>query len=461
MVEKNTGLLISSREIYQKKDEATRKREFALFFDKKAKALGLNRRDIAEKLGIDPERFRKIVNQTNPTKKRDCIIACCFALLLGSGEACDALYMYEFPRLDDGLPRDSYISTLLDEQEDKMRSIERINDCLKTRELKGLDIIDHRKGKKLVKAPQEPQRYVVLGIRVECRLDEIVYGDQYDSLFTKYSPDRYHVVTKMGMTDLQTGQDFELITRPDGHYSRTDYPIISADCFHSYQSLDASGDLRSFFEMAQRYAQKELLQKVKVLKNSRNYQDRISASIIGNSLHIYTESFNYAMPELQEFFLTDYADGEYHFTVADKSRFMELYLSPQVYKEYYGKPSSKILLSFSSEEEIQTAVEDTKDCAEQAIMRNRLYVYQQMKNKINAFAKRLNNDIFIVNPDIIDYNDLDLNEYFVVPAEAPSWLEDGDLLYGFMLGLGTLEEIKDFKDKHGYLDIRNEFQNWD
>ena len=461
MPKKNSGVLISSREIAMPKDEATRKREFASFFDKKAKALCMDRRDVAEILKVDPERFRKIVNQTNPTKKRDCIIACCFALLLGSGETCDALCMYEFPRLDDDLPRDNYISTLLDEQEDKIRSIEKINERLRTRGYKELDIIDHRNGKKATKDSQRPKRYVVLGIKVECRLDEIVYGDQYDSLATEYSPDRYHVVTKMGITDSHTGQDFELIASPEGRFSRIDYPIISTKCFHSYDTLEDAGDLRSYFEIAQSYARQEFAKKAKVLKNSRNYRDRISATVIDNSLHIYTESFNYALPELQEYFLLDYADGIYQFTVADKSRFMELYLSPEVFKEYYGLPLSKILLSFSSEEELKTAADYEKDYAQKAIMRCRHYAYQQMKSRIDKFAKRLNNDVFIVNPNIIDDNDIDLNEYFDVPGEASSWLEDGDLLNGFMLGLRSLEEIKTFKDKHGNLDIRKEFQNRD
>ena len=283
MPEKDEGVLISSREIEPPESKKAQKCEFASYIDEMAKELFIKRRDIAEWTGIDPERFRKIVNRTNPTKKRDCIIACGFALRLDCGETSDALFMYDFPRLDDGLKREEYICALLDEQEKKQRSLAEVNACLRAMGYSELDIIDHRSGKKKEKNNRKPSRYINRGVRVECRLDEQVFGDQYNSLITEYSPDRYRVIAKIGLTDSWTEQDFELIAEPTGYYSRIDYPIISAECLHSYKTLEETGNLRPYFETIQSYARQELAKKAKVLKNTRNYRDRISACVIDNT----------------------------------------------------------------------------------------------------------------------------------------------------------------------------------
>lgn len=461
MANEKNEILICSRDIELPKEKTSGKCEFALFIDEKAKWLDLHRRDIAAWIGIDPERFRKIVNRTNPTKKRDCIIACGFALCLKSGETSDALIMYDFPRLDDGLEREEYICELLDEQEEKQRSLAEINACLRTLGYSELDIIDHRKGRKAAKVSPKPSRYEMRGVHVECRLDEQVFGDQFNSLMTEFSPDRYRVVAKMGLTDLMTGQDFELIAEPAGILSRVDYPIIAPECIHTYNSLGETGDLRSLFESIQSYARQELAKRAKLLKNSRNYRDRISARVIDNSLHIFTETYNYGIPELQEYFLMDYADGKFSFTVSDKSRFMELYLSQQEYSKYYGLPSSRTILSFASEGEVKEAVDNEKDVAKRMVMKQRLQAYQRMHKLIIVFAKRLNKDVFIVNPDIIVDNDIDLFEYYGVTEETFIGLVDDDLYKGFILGLQSLAEIDAFKAKYGSLEIDLDLENRD
>ncbi len=53
-------------------------------------------RELAARLDIDYEMFRKILNMNKPTKKRDCIIAICAALRLNSEEADKALLLYQY-----------------------------------------------------------------------------------------------------------------------------------------------------------------------------------------------------------------------------------------------------------------------------------------------------------------------------------------------------------------------------
>ena len=54
----------------------------------------LSTEELSEKIGIDYELFRKIINKTKPTKNRDCIIAICALLHINSYETDKALYLY-------------------------------------------------------------------------------------------------------------------------------------------------------------------------------------------------------------------------------------------------------------------------------------------------------------------------------------------------------------------------------
>lgn len=460
MQERKTGVLISSRDIELPKEDKNSKCEFAAFIDDKAKKQDCMRRDLADWIGIDSERFRKIVNKSNPTKKRDCIIACGFALRLNSGETCDALFMYNFPRLDDGLKREEYISTLLDEQASKkvlFWSLEDVNSRLRTMGFPELDVIAHRRGRKAVNPINPPQRYRIDGVCIESCLAEHVFDNRLSSLATEYSPDQFRVFAKIRLTDVWMCKSYEIIAEPDGHYSRIDYPIESHECLHSYTSLEETGEMRALYESAQGYAQRELAKKALVLKDTRNYRDRISACVIENSLHIFTETYNYDMPELQEYFLLDYADGEFQFSVSEESRFMEFYLSPDDYEKYYGVASQRGEVSFSSEEELEKSITLCANWVEQAIKRERLHSFRKMKKKIVELAERLNRDIFILNPALLADNDVDLFEQYGVSRGEPTSLKEDDLYKGFALGLRTLEEIEEFREKYGSLDVSGLF----
>lgn len=64
--------------------------------------LNVKTRELAQRVGINYEMFRKILNKTKPNQPRDCIIAICAALFLSEYETNDALFYYDdLPRLDD------------------------------------------------------------------------------------------------------------------------------------------------------------------------------------------------------------------------------------------------------------------------------------------------------------------------------------------------------------------------
>lgn len=91
----NMEILLRERRISSNKQDS---KEFAKFIREKRKEIigssgkkGLPTRELAERVGIDYEMFRKILNMNKATKKRDCIIAICAALLLDSEETNKAL----------------------------------------------------------------------------------------------------------------------------------------------------------------------------------------------------------------------------------------------------------------------------------------------------------------------------------------------------------------------------------
>lgn len=103
---------IQSEEFQQERfsDFIKRKRELEKSPSGKKK---LTTRELAKRLDIDYEQFRKILNMNKPTKKRDCIIAICLALGLDSEDTNNALLLYQFmPILNPENPRDDLLITI-------------------------------------------------------------------------------------------------------------------------------------------------------------------------------------------------------------------------------------------------------------------------------------------------------------------------------------------------------------
>ena len=123
---------------------------------------------------------------------------------------------------------------------------------------------------------------------------------------------------------------------------------------HSLQRLAPEADCKyhELFDELDAADEKEYRRIWDILLDSRNTGKRISAKIIDNKLHIFTETYNYDTPEFGEYYLMDYCDGVYMFSVSDVSRFMTLYLSHKEYLHYYGEYSESHTQQYTSLEEI-------------------------------------------------------------------------------------------------------------
>ncbi|MBR1750412.1 MAG: hypothetical protein IJ740_05935 [Ruminococcus sp.] len=455
------------------------KQSFSLFFDRMLKNLrertgqSISKKDIADMLDIDYELFRHYVNKSKVLKKRDCVIAICAMLQADTSDTNDGLYYYDMEELNDYDPRDEMLMNILDEQSQIFLNIDTINEKLKGEYFPELDIIEHRKKKDIVK-PKYPFRVVKTSI--ECRTDELIYGDPYDSLDTAYK--RLCRIYAFMWLDDNGRKGYELCAEPDGFLSCTEYPM-KGKWYHKYDSPDDAGIFKSCFIELQRMAIAEKRRMAEFLRDTRNYHERISAKVIENELHVFYETYNYTVPELGEYYLMDYVNGEYTLYVSHESRFMRYYLSEQEYLDLFGRLSDKYDEHYSSVEQIDSAVAVSQDRKD--IIRLRVRAFRNAQDKVNSLIDKLKSgQAHIRNLKEIYDNELDVLSYykveeafqcsydpeygeidgvgidkvsFTLPNDVKVELSLDDLCAGFRLGLSTLEEVGAFLTTHKTFDL--------
>ena len=469
------NLVVSKEQDFSDRTKVT-KQSFSLFFDRMLKKLNehtgqaISKKDIADMLDIDYELFRHYVNKSKVLKKRDCIIAICAMLQADTSDTNDGLYYYDMEELNDYDPRDEMLMDILDEQTQCFLTIDEINQKLSGKFFPELDIIDHRKKKDIIK-PEYPFR--VIKTSVECRTDELIYGDPYDSLDTAYK--RLCRIYAFMWLDDNGRKGYELCAEPDGFLSCTEYPM-RGEWYHKYDSPENSG---IFIEL-QRRAMAEKKRIAEPLNDTRNYHERISAKVIKNELHVFYETYNYTVPELGEYYLMNYVNGEYTLYVSHKSRFMRYYLSEQEYLDLFGKISDKYDKHYSSGEQIESAIASASTDRKE-IIRLRVRAYRNAQDKINSLIDRLRSgkahirnlkEIYDNELDVLSYYKVDEAyqcsydpEYgeidgvgldkvsFSIPGDMQVELSVDDLCAGFKIGLSTIEEVGTFLMTHKTFDL--------
>lgn len=376
--------------------------------------------------------------------------------------------------LNDYNPRDEMLMDILDEQTQYFLTIDEINQKLSGKFFPELDIIDHRKKKDIIK-PENPFR--VIKTSVECRTDELIYGYPYDSLDTAYK--RLCRIYAFMWLDDNGRKGYKLCAEPDGFLSCTEYPM-RGEWYHKYDSPENSGIFKNCFIELQRRAMAEKKRIAELLNDTRNYHERISAKVIKNELHVFYETYNYTVPELGEYYLMDYVNGEYTLYVSYKSRFMRYYLSEQEYLDLFGKISDKYDEHYSSGEQIESAIASASTDRKE-IIRLRVRAYRNAQDKINSLIDRLRSGkAHICNLKEIYDNELDVLSYykvdkayqcsydpeygeidgvgldkvsFSIPGDMQVELSVDDLCAGFKIGLSTIEEVGIFLMTHKTFDL--------
>ena len=432
----------------------------------------LTTRELAEKVGITYEQFRKIINMNKPTKKRDCIIAICAALEMTSSDTNKALILYQFmPTLNNINPRDNYLIGILNAQKKQHLSIDAINKRLLRNGYPELDIIDHR-SYTTHSSKRQHSPYRLLEKKVRIFSDDLIFGDQYNSLSAEYSPYRYRCLAEMWLDDEVNNITYHLSTDTNHNY----YMQLHGSNFSkikSFKSPADSKDFKDFFLELEMMADQELKKMYNTLNDTKNYLSRSSAGIYNDSLHIYAETYNFTVPELSEYYLLEYKNGKTVFSVLHSSEFLRLYLQPKEYSKIYGNTPITLIEKYNSIEEI----ENQDSNVNKELISCRIKYFKMLKEQVDNLMSDIQNQRkYIRHLDSI-YEDHDkVCDYFGVAEEFECTISDDmmfagrdsvtfkfddcgtvnvtleDLYKSFELGFNTINEICRVKKNLGSIE---------
>ena len=438
----------------------------------------------ASLLGLSQEMLRKILNKQKPNQSRDCIIAICAALEMDPTDTNKALHLYGgMPRLDETSPRDKIIIRVLNGAIDDLIGIETINTCLISAGYAPLSIIDHR-NKRAKSHDSSPATfpYKVLKKAIKTCTDSLIYGDQYNSLATEYDFSRYRCYANMWLDDPENRQVYKLQAEPEGRFSleRQPWPTAPESPFSLYKTLADTGEFHAYFVELQGMAKMERRRMEGFLNDTKNYQERISADIHNRRIHVFYETYNYSVPEFNEYYLFEYIDGIYRMTVSNHSLFMQRYLTEEEFTQHYGRLDNKQHVHYDSLDEIEKLLSTAKFRSDYDTLRLRRNAYIKLKDKVDECLSRLRGrEIFVRNLNSI-WDDTDrVCQFFEVETEFQCEtvgeykdvmiagkkevsfnLPDGmavlisleDLYRAFELGFNSIEEICLAKAENGSIE---------
>ncbi len=447
---KNNGLLLSEKSIIVANEN---KISFSGYIKEKRKLeaspsgkMYLSTKELAKRLDIDYEQFRKIINKNKPTKKRDCIIAICAALGLNSEETNKALVLYQYmPVLDTSNPRDDLLIEILEEQFSNPLTIAEINQRLLRNGFPELDIIDHRPSTKPA-SKKNNAPYRLLKKQARTFSDDLIFGDQYDSLDFEYSLFRYRCIAEMWLDDSKQKRVYHLSAGTHHDYIMN---IQGKNLFDikSFKNLEDAGIFKDYFLELEGMANHELKKMYAILNDTKNYQTRISAGICDDMLHVYAETYNYTVPELGEYYLFEYKKGITIFSVYQNSEFMHLYLDTKEYLSTYGCKPNTLIAQYNSIDELN---KQSENGTSEYLLKCRSRYFKQLKADADALIKDIKaKKRYIRHLDYI-YDDRDrVCQFFNVDKEFQCTLDND---YGDMMTAGV--DAVDFQfDDYGKVHI--------
>ena len=336
---------ITTNKEYTPEPKHIEDKTFSAFFDRLLKRLNdnkgleLKKKDIAQILGIGPESFRKIVNETQKASKRDCIIAICFVLEATAEEVNDALCLYQMPKLKTGIGdgnylnhRDgwiwNYFNNVNEDDPESRRSIDTFSNELDLAGFEKLDIINHKKNTNNIKTDYP---YTLIGKIV---LTNFITPDTNLNYITMESI-KYSVV-RAAMEFDNNGNSIVIwvnISNPIDPTAKYFVYNESEKSCKVYSDIKETGKFEKSFKELYNLAMLELNMYNKVISDTKNFGKLMSVKVIDNDLHIFVETFNTCNDFLNKYYFMDYCNGEYKTFVSTNSNFMKKCVS----EKYHGK----------------------------------------------------------------------------------------------------------------------------
>lgn len=315
-----------------------------------------NRSTLAEIIGIDTSTLTKIINRRQGTRKRDLIIALCFALQLTCAEADLALNLYPMAPLNSNNLRDLVISQALRNG----ASVTELNTILLEHRLPQLNITRGQKDEERgFYFPLNETNYDEISVSI---LPYCVAGDDSDrSLHDRYRPDRFSYQSEMIIREKTEKGNIYHISLDGSHYTiswQNDgkrKPCFSDDRIdQKHYNIKECNDAGLLNEVAKlkEYTDRRARYVHGMCDDTRNYGSRFDAINNNGSLVIYGESFDFDNPEFCEYFQLEASSTGCIFTVSNSSRFLKRYLGEEEWMRFYRNTLSPVTQSFSTLEEV-------------------------------------------------------------------------------------------------------------
>lgn len=441
---------------------------------------GINREELSKRMGMSKEALKKRLLHHDRPITRDFVIALCSQLQLGFRNTNYALKITGQPLLYGGdkfqkNSRDQMLIYLLQHCSAKYMSLNEINNKLiKYNELP-LDI-------KSAYFDTIKPHYIILETQVKVlSYDEAIYN-VYDSLETLFDIDYYHIKASAILKSNSTNNlmKLELYNGTVTLFNNTD---SSVKYYKNYRDLNAYSDVLDDLNRMIKSKRKEIFLQ---LDDSKNYNKRISARYTDLGIQVFSEAFNFIIPEKNEYFFIEYFEHRFHFYITNRSQFMH-YQSKNIFNKYIKKYDPLIQHEFNSIEEIKSfLVENPSSDVSSYFDKNIISTFEELYNEtINLLMQIKMNKIYIRNPEIYDgpnsfydmckYFGLDNNFEFVVQGglddpepifknnkncievdnlNSKIMITHDDIYNAFIYGLNTVEDICSIKSKCGTI------QNW-
>ena len=465
-----------SKLIASKKKESQYK-SFATFIDEKihecreshydGEARNFNRSTLAKMIGIDTSTLTKIINGSQGTRKRDLIIALCFALQLNESDTALALDLYPMAPLNSYNLRDLVIIQALHDK----ASVKQLDDILATHNLPKLNILrsSRKNGERAFYVPLDSTAYDEVSVEV---LPYCITGKDSDlSLHDRYRPDRYDYHSKMIIHEKGKASPLYRISRDDdGQY---DIEIQTGD---GWRCLYSNSYLHQKYDGAKPCTDPELLNEISKLKeytdrkaryvynmcnDTRNYISRFDAVNSHGKLVVYGEGFGFDFPELSEYFQLEASSDGCLFTISNTSRFLERYLGPDEWMKLYGTLSSPIIRSFETLNDVTN--QRWRDQFQKLLYSANDFLDQLRTRKLFLFNARAWIDIDDLmhayhvekafecyQPDNLPYDTIPKKDHITGPDGKPISVDD--LYRSLELGITSLDDLCAIRTRYGSLE---------
>lgn len=318
----------------------------------------LKTKDLAQRVGISYEMFRKILNQRKPNQTRDCIIAICAALFCTEEETNKALFYYDdLPGLDkrEG-GRDYIIAQTLDINKKKEfkrdyinKGVELINEALNASGFKRLRISKRTNNENSRKETSSKSPNLFKNIISDPHSHTYSNREYYrTSLCEYYHPHQYMVETWIQIMNSEKECHIKI-----SNIDKSKIEVIHPQEF-KIELLDKDTDLyKNYVSILYDLNFKELKKNYEILFDTRNWGSRRSAKLDKDTIVVFEERFNFSIPERREYFYGEIRDNEFTFYIMNQSNFMNQYLNKEDFINFYGDKKIVERKKISSIKEIE------------------------------------------------------------------------------------------------------------